>query len=1333
MKHFFEKSTDLDENGKAILLKKAKNELKKDPMKLEEMSSKMDLVCLNAGSANEYIPKGMESIISIKNLLLEQRKTKDFSRKLNEIVQSATGDILGYVLENIQVKDIKKYFHLIFDLKYNFTFTPFVIAHFSNEELINYLGDFLELSLEDSSGSNSQNSALKIEVFDDNSETPWKVIEHKDELSSVDRMIKEPIIMDRPFFSDILLNINQGGQEKVFNYPFGKLKTILGRFNRQRGPGGVIIRAKNKIFLKTSDINGVKLASLQPKTLLGISINGEYTAASEFITKNIGLNNISFDDVDFLKCKLGRQAVEIKVSEITSIEVGLDNQQVIFLRGTGKEDNHISRFKRLKLHKNKETAMIDRVIPFNRGESNYDLIQMYGATKYTEIEKAKKIKQFEEEFGLLKNRHLMAGDITSYLILSNLNQLGYIPFKVECIGFDAENVHNPERMNELLQEWFGELKFLIADILDTSKTPDFTEHNFNRLTRNLQKFKQMDTSDQVESSIFKKLLKELEELTQYMDDFFKLNLYKNRQKQADSTSDDDELESLEEIDEQTTSGMDEDSKRFISKNFEFFKKRDLVQSALLKIERMMFFYDHIKPYSQDVNFEPGMIVYRDEEALIKNYKMSAYPAYNVSKMFSSEILKSESEEDEFYFVKFMREFTAKVFEKSQKLKETFHHHYKNTLAEIVYLTDQKLAELKQEMAFLDDPKNKEEGYKKLLVKIKEMYYQHLDKKKENIEDLGKELIETEQKHEEYRILLEKETHEEIPPEKVQSVVDSMPERLEVLKQEVLKKHQQKEKVLEDVLLQYVIFHRVVKHYFKKVHESTEIFEKTQWFVQQKKMFQQVGKEVRPFFKMEESQLDAKIKALENVKFDKTKILAIEKQITELSVKQKKIYQLLLKNSTDYLFQDKNKKNEDLLEYLNYYRDESKRSFEVLEKLNLIYMNLSKLQNSIIMALGKIAAYKTQKNRNELLIKILQLIRKNPNCLEEIREMLKSVGALPKKDKQELKILRTDVQEAVVRFKKVLTEQAKKTTLDDSQIRNLAEHRFRLNDISKDLVNFIQGIDMIKEEIVGEEKDLEFLKSQESQLEQVAMSKALPSTRVLLKNQYIPLLEREKIMLNRADKFLTEVISKEKKLRQALSDTFFRKRYAYPQFLNGYYCIDNAQGTKNHTEKNIYSAYMLLADKFSKGIKDVPESSMDNKLEKLVVNGVEGIKNKIYDIWTGNTGKRVIFLPSSLKIDTVLNLCEYKRKLAKSNPMKNRSANSLILVYINQFSYLRITGKPELVAKYNDAILSNIFINVDGTEIYNNRESIYDACIQSTFAKSNEKVSRMVAKRFLTEV
>ncbi|MBT6500570.1 MAG: hypothetical protein HOK67_11760, partial [Deltaproteobacteria bacterium] len=217
-------------------------------MNFNEMSTQQLLLCINASASNHYIPTGMESLITTHIIPLNQNIDKHVHSSIKELLLETTNDLLGYLLENIQTKEIHQYFDLIFNLENRYQFDPLLVAHFSYDELVDYLQDFLKASVVD-------DIDRSVEIFDDRQPKSWKTLTKLADLESVDTSIKIPAIIERPFFSDIHFNITKQGRATLIKSTFGQLKSVQPYFSKTKAPTGELFSAKNKVFLKWRDIH----------------------------------------------------------------------------------------------------------------------------------------------------------------------------------------------------------------------------------------------------------------------------------------------------------------------------------------------------------------------------------------------------------------------------------------------------------------------------------------------------------------------------------------------------------------------------------------------------------------------------------------------------------------------------------------------------------------------------------------------------------------------------------------------------------------------------------------------------------------------------------------------------------------------------------------------------------------------------------------------------------------------------------------------------------------------------------------------------------------------
>ncbi|MBT3225098.1 MAG: hypothetical protein HN580_30355 [Deltaproteobacteria bacterium] len=1296
-------------------------------MNFNEMSTQQLLLCINASASNHYIPTGMESLITTHIIPLNQNIDKHVHSSIKELLLETTNDLLGYLLENIQTKEIHQYFDLIFNLENRYQFDPLLVAHFSYDELVDYLQDFLKASVVD-------DIDRSVEIFDDRQPKSWKTLTKLADLESVDTSIKIPAIIERPFFSDIHFNITKQGRATLIKSTFGQLKSVQPYFSKTKAPTGELFSAKNKVFLKWRDIHQFKLGSTQSKSFLGVSVKGEFVAATKLISHDIGLKMISIEDIDSFKLRINKKVVDVSPKEITQIEINLDTQQMIMTRDVTEDDFHISRFKRLKLKKGDQVGQINKIVSFNRGSSNFEQIQTIFGTRYTECEKARNILNARGEYGLLGTRNIAAGDLASHLVLTSMKLLGFLPFNIQCIGFKPEDVNNPKVSQSEAISWIKDVQNSLSEIMDVSKTPSFTEHNFSRLTKTVRTIIKRDNLSDITPQHLEQIIEELEGLILYMDDFFKLNIYQKLE-------DDLECETVPDLDEESQQNtdvqaenedlrLDDQAKNFITENYTFFEKRDHIESVLIKIEKILFYNKNIKPFAEDLKYDPDLILYTNSNSQLQNYRLSSYPSVSTSKVLDTKTLEFKNEGEELRFIRFMRAFTQKCHQKALELNKTFHHQFKHTLSELTFIADEKLMQLKDELAFLEIPDNKEAAYQTLFEKITALYHQHLKDKQENIDNLEKEYTEIKARYEQFKSDLERLLDTQYTEEELGAVLSQMPEQLETMKQEILSQHKTRLAETSPVFNAYLKLYNASINYFKKILKYSNLFLKALWVHRNKAAFQEVKLQTVTFFSMDTDVILLKVKEFENFQHDENKEKRIQQEIHNLSQKIKSSLIEMSKIPVKGLFQDKNRDMGDLTTYLTYYKRETDSLCSLIKQLHPTYQRLSQLQNLLFKKQEELVSSKLEKAKNDLRIQISKMICNNPECHAEIDDLERKSEKVPKEIKDELGDLRGKLVESVNHFKTITAPVNLEKILDYETLFAQADNRHQINEISKELVNFTQGLTAIGQEKEGEIEDLNYLSSQEENLEQVAMSKALPSTRILLKNNYIPMIEREKKMLLRANQFLSEIISNEKAINQVLVSTFFHKRFGVYQFINGTYCLDITAGAKDHTEKNIYNAFMLIAERLVKACSGVVLPGTQVSLKKVEVKGIPDLRNLISQIWQGHVDDRFILLPSSLSLEEAFELCEYKDLICQKNPKSQKSKNSLILIYVHKIAFEAIERSPELKIKYNQAILSNIFINVDGVEIFNNRDSIYDACIRETFGKCHDKQADQIMHNFL---
>ena len=433
-----------------------------------------------------------------------------------------------------------------------------------------------------------------------------------------------------------------------------------------------------------------------------------------------------------------------------------------------------------------------------------------------------------------------------------------------------------------------------------------------------------------------------------------------------------------------------------------------------------------------------------------------------------------------------------------------------------------------------------------------------------------------------------------------------------------------------------------------------------------------------------------------------------------------------------MFQNQVKEAGPLHAYLTYYQEEAQRLKGYCEALFVQYKKLDGLEQGLFELHNRMAKERLEVEKRKYRLKLGQLIRESENPAEEIEKLLVTSGEVPREIRGELNSMRTKLAETYQDFKSQSTTANLAKIIDFKLLLKEAVKRDEINDVSKELVNLRQGYLAIGPEMEGENEELAYLRGQEGGLEEVAMAKALPSTRILLKTQYIPLMEREIAMLNRADQFLSEIINTGKELKENFVNCFFRKRHAFPQFMRGRYCLDTQRGMRSNTVRNINSAFTLWSDKYRVAL--APAYQYDNKadLKKMEILGPGAVDKHIREIWMGGTEDQFILLPGSYTLREALAICESKDKLAEEIPQTGQSKHSITVIYVGEIPWAEITGKKDLLDRYHRAIMSNIFIDIDGVNVYNNRQSIYEALVIGTFGMSNDPVSQEVAHLFLNE-
>ena len=147
MKHFFQVQNKLDAFATQRLLKQAKEELLKKPLRPDQFRTKTELVCINSTNIAEYVPPGMEQYLLAKNISVETNLPADFLKQVQKLIDESSGHVTAYILGNIQAKEVTNYLALAFDLKRDYDFESLLITHLSDQDLAYYLRQFLTLQV----------------------------------------------------------------------------------------------------------------------------------------------------------------------------------------------------------------------------------------------------------------------------------------------------------------------------------------------------------------------------------------------------------------------------------------------------------------------------------------------------------------------------------------------------------------------------------------------------------------------------------------------------------------------------------------------------------------------------------------------------------------------------------------------------------------------------------------------------------------------------------------------------------------------------------------------------------------------------------------------------------------------------------------------------------------------------------------------------------------------------------------------------------------------------------------------------------------------------------
>ena len=82
--------------------------------------------------------------------------------------------------------------------------------------------------------------------------------------------------------------------------------------------------------------------------------------------------------------------------------------------------------------------------------------------------------------------------------------------------------------------------------------------------------------------------------------------------------------------------------------------------------------------------------------------------------------------------------------------------------------------------------------------------------------------------------------------------------------------------------------------------------------------------------------------------------------------------------------------------------------------------------------------------------------------------------------------------------------------------------------------------------------------------------------------------------------------------------------------------------------------------------------------------------------------------------------------AKNNIFK---PNFPIFIFIGSINIESIIHNEDLKKKYESVFLNNVFLNIDGIGIYDNKSSIFEALIHKTIGICTDKLSREIISNF----
>ena len=216
-----------------------------------------------------------------------------------------------------------------------------------------------------------------------------------------------------------------------------------------------------------------------------------------------------------------------------------------------------------------------------------------------------------------------------------------------------------------------------------------------------------------------------------------------------------------------------------------------------------------------------------------------------------------------------------------------------------------------------------------------------------------------------------------------------------------------------------------------------------------------------FFSMEKDAIEDQIEKFSAFKHDEKKEKQAQLAVLALTRKIKATLVELSKIPVKGLFQGMNKDQEDLIDYLNFYKDETDELCRLISQLHPTYQQLSKLQNQLFKKQEELVASKLEKTKNDLRLQIAKMILDDPDCQADVDNLEKRSEKVPEEIKNELGQLRAKLVETVNQFKAHTTSANINKISQYQSLFDQANRRHEINEVSKELVNFSQGMDAIR--------------------------------------------------------------------------------------------------------------------------------------------------------------------------------------------------------------------------------------------------------------------------------